>query len=889
MSVFSKLTLKNLRLNKTRTIVTIIGIMLSVALITVVAGMATSAQQTMIDVSAKRFGNYDICFGAGITEKDVSDILAHRNVINAYVEDEVGTALIPEYKNEKRPYVFIRSLSENAFGNCFSMPLKEGRYPKNSGEIVITQKFLKYSNKAFKVGDTITLEVGQRKLDDGTIIYSYTEMGATVNEKGEWVSLEKIDGVKKSYKIVGIADDYVSGVITIDASSPCADAYTMADLRNLTNESEIYVDLDTEGEKNYKSIGAEILGITEEQLDTLYDWDVTLTADEIEDIESQMRFDYFNANETLLTYKGYNLSDNTLNLLYSLGLFVIAIIVIASVFVIRNSFAISITEKTKLYGMFASVGATSGQIRRNVLFEGFVLGVIGIPIGILLGAGVVAGLLAIFNVVLVDLLQGNQLVYSVPLKAIIVSVLFAVVVIVFSTLSSAIRASRVSPIEAIRNSRDIKLKGNSKAYKTPKFITKLFGIGGVIAYKNLKRNKKKYRTTVISIIVSVALFITVSSIIDYFSIFIGEYHENMDHNISVQSYENYVNWEQANELLDVINDMEDTKIIRKQYDTYVEFRVDKYIGDYTMDSGYVYDDSGFRTNLCVMCLDDTEYNEVIENLGYKYEDVKDKAILWNTYSYYIENDEPQEKQLLDIKTGDILTGTSERMSMDDESVKIDFEVVVVDENTKTKEDRGKCFATLLVSEEWMKENIPAKQVSLYMDIYSEDADGTVEAIDALGYHGIYVANYDETAKIYNAISLVIKILTYGFIIVISLIGITNIFNTITTNMSLRKKEFAMLQSVGMTKKELNKMIGLESFMYGVKSLLIGLPLGIVGGIIALAIFQNARVDNVHYIFPWFAILVSIVFVLAVVWLIMRYSIKKAQQQNIIETIRNDNI
>ena len=889
MSVFSKLTLKNLRLNKIRTIVTIIGIMLSVALITVVAGMATSAQQTMIDISAKRLGNYDISFGVGITEKDVSDILAHRNVINTYVKDEVGTAFIPEYKNEKRPYVFIRSLSENAFGNCFSMPLKEGRYPKNSGEIVITQKFLKYSDNAFKVGDTITLEVGQRKLDDGTIIYPYTEMEATINEKGEWISLEKIDGVKKNYKIVGIADNYVSGVITVDEGSPCADAYTVADLRNLSNESEIFVDLDTEGEKKYKSIGAEILGITEEQFDKFYDLDVTLTADEIKDIEKQMKFAYYNANDTLLTYKGYNISDNTLKLLHSLLLFVIAIIVIASVFVIRNSFAISITEKTKLYGMFASVGATSGQIRRNVLFEGFILGVIGIPLGILLGVGVVAGLLAIFNVVLMELLQGNQLVYSVPLKAIIVSVLFAIVVIIFSTLSSAIRASRVSPIDAIRNSRDIKIKGKSKVYKTPKYITKLFGVGGVIAHKNLKRNKKKYRTTVVSIVVSVALFFTVSSIIDYFTIFIGKYHQSMDYNISVQSYENYVNWGQADELLEVIDDMEDTKIIRKQYETYVEFRVDEYMGKDTMESGYVYDDSGFRTNLSVMALDDVRYNEVIENLGYKYEDVKDKAILWNTYSYYIVNDEPQEKQFLDIKTGDILTGTSERMSMDDESVKIDFEVIVVDENTKTKKDIGKFFNTVLVSEEWMRENIPSKQVSLYMDIYSEDAYRTVEEIDSLGYHGIYVANHDETAKIYNAISLVIKILTYGFIIVISLIGITNIFNTITTNMSLRKKEFAMLQSVGMTKKELNKMIGLESFMYGIKSLLIGIPLGIVGGVIALSIFVNARVDNVHYIFPWFAILVSIVFVLAVVWVIMRYSIKKAQQQNIIETIRNDNI
>ena len=77
-------------------------------------------------------------------------------------------------------------------------------------------------------------------------------------------------------------------------------------------------------------------------------------------------------------------------MLLSLAVIIIVIIAISSIFVIRNSFAISITEKTKLYGMFASIGATSKQIRHNVLFEGFVLGIIGIPAGILLGVGVIA-------------------------------------------------------------------------------------------------------------------------------------------------------------------------------------------------------------------------------------------------------------------------------------------------------------------------------------------------------------------------------------------------------------------------------------------------------------------------------------------------------------------
>ena len=148
-------------------------------------------------------------------------------------------------------------------------------------------------------------------------------------------------------------------------------------------------------------------------------------------------------------------------------------------------------------------------------------------------------------------------------------------------------------------------------------------------------------------------------------------------------------------------------------------------------------------------------------------------------------------------------------------------------------------------------------------------------------------NVEKTANMYNAMTLVISIFAYGFIIVISLIGVTNIFNTITTNMRLRSKEFAMLKSIGMTKREFNRMIRLESLFYGVKSLIIGIPLGLLAG---LGIFKAFSINlATDFVVPYSAVAISIVFVFAVVWLIMRFSISKVQKQNIIETIRNDNI
>lgn len=175
-----------------------------------------------------------------------------------------------------------------------------------------------------------------------------------------------------------------------------------------------------------------------------------------------------------------------------------------------------------------------------------------------------------------------------------------------------------------------------------------------------------------------------------------------------------------------------------------------------------------------------------------------------------------------------------------------------------------------------------------MCINSTSCDKLQDDIYDLGYDNLSVMNIDQMIQTNNAVMLIMGIFIYGFIAVITLIGVTNIFNTISTNMRLRSKEFAMLKSVGMTKKEFNRMIRLESLFYGVKSLLIGIPLGILGGIGIFFAFGEGNLA-LDFVIPWKAIIISIVFVFVVVWMIMKYSVSKVGKQNIIETIRNDNI
>lgn len=900
MNTLNKLTLKNLKLNKSRTIVTIIGILLSTALITVVAGIAASGQQTMINAEINFSGNFDLFISGNATGEDVKEIKANRNVETVYINDYGDFVRIPNYKNDKKPYAYVQTLTPKAFTDCFNLPLKDGRYPENGSELVLTQSFINNSAKEYKVGDTITLEKGVRKTADGTVIpntnpygqeFVYEEqeiMGetsATVNEIEEHFEVES----SKKYKIVGILDEYYTRYFEPSDGGAYFPLLTAAESDDISKEGWLFVKYTDEGEKNYIQTTSQITGVSEERLREYLNDSRELEPDET-------KYNYFSVNTTLLSYKGYALSDNALQMFFTLAAIIIAIVIVASVFVIRNSFAISITEKTRLYGMLSSVGATSRQIRHNVLFEGFVLALIGIPLGILLGVGVVAILIQLLNVLLADMLNGTSFVYSVPVFAIVLAVALSLLTILFSTLGSAFRASKIAPIDAVRGNNDIKIKKKKqKAYKCPKFIKKLFGMGGEIAYKNLKRSKKKYRTTVISIVVSVAVFIGVSSFIQYGTEYSAKYYHEIDYNLSVDRVDFYKEFDEINADFETLSQLDGVENCRLEgiLGGYIK-RTDE-LKDVLTDDASIYNFTSAESDfyyLELLAFDDVTYKQKLKELGLDYNEVKDKGILINNFEYLDENEHLQKGELFKADKVKSLTVRESNDPANDEYYKtVDIETAKVYNSTPEalKHFRpSESDVYLLVSFDTLKNNYDIDYLSAGIYINAENANEFEETISNLnGGQTFAVYNVEKMANMYNAMTLVISIFAYGFIIVISLIGVTNIFNTITTNMRLRSKEFAMLKSIGMTKREFNRMIRLESLFYGIKSLIIGIPLGLLAG---LGIFKAFSINlATDFVVPYSAIAISIVFVFAVVWLIMRFSISKVQKQNIIETIRNDNI
>jgi putative ABC transport system permease protein len=123
---------------------------------------------------------------------------------------------------------------------------------------------------------------------------------------------------------------------------------------------------------------------------------------------------------------------------------------------------------------------------------------------------------------------------------------------------------------------------------------------------------------------------------------------------------------------------------------------------------------------------------------------------------------------------------------------------------------------------------------------------------------------------------------------ISLIAIANVFNTISTNIRLRRRELAMLRSIGMSERAFNKMMVFECIFYGMRALLLGLPIaGIISWLIYKGFVMAERTENFKFVFPFSSMAISAFSVLFIVFITMLYAIRRIKKENIIDALRND--
>lgn len=848
MNILNKLTIKNLKLNKKRSLGTIIGIILSVALICAVSNMVSSFRETLIQNAINESGYWHIRL-YNVSNDKLKRLKLNKDIDNIYTISEDGYAKLDTIKNEYKPYLKFYGMNKEAFNNL-EFKLIKGRFPKDDNEIIISEHLNKNGKANLKNDDEITVNVGDRV----TLEDDYVLNDSNPFDKGN--EIIKNPNTKK-YRVVGIIK---RPDVSFEPMS--APAYTTITTSTNKDNFSVFISLKNPRDKNSF---VELLGASN------YDEVVNMGI-------NNPRYDYTLNNE-LLRWEALKFSDSTFSMLLSIAEVVIFIIIFTSVFCIRNSFAISTTEKMRMYGMLSSVGATKKQIKKSVLTEGFILGLIAIPIGIICGIIAVFVLLKIVNLFLGDFLFNNidGMVFKVSFVAIIISIILGFVTIYFSAISSAKKASKVSPIDNLRNTNDIKI--SSKKLKTPKLIKNVFKTGGVLAYKNLKRSKKKYRTTVVSLTVSIFVFISMFTFINEGFKQSGNYYQNYDYNYRI-TFNN-------NSSMDEINEIRNLDSVNASYLVYYAKPsiliddISKINPKEPLECEYDKNDKCIKkyARLNIILLDDSTFKSYVKKVKGNYDYLKDKSILTDMYRFYDNKSKKEyEDRIYTYKSGD----TIDSKLLNDDNMSIDIGLVsnIMPYGFENVYSNG---GYIVLNNKYFN-NIDYYGADLMIDsLDTEQLTNNILNIDSeLNYYDM-----DEEAKAEKSIVIVISIFLYGFICVITLIGVTNIFNTITSNMELRQKEFAMLKSVGMTKKEFNHMINLETLFYSSKSLIYGSILGIIGSYFVHRAFAG-KIDT-QFVLPYKAILICILFVFIVVYMIMKYSMNKINKQNMIETIRKENI
>lgn len=886
MQILNRLTIRNLKLNKRRTIVTIIGIILATALLTAVATMAVSLKESVTLRSKKVDGDFHLLL-YDMTDKEKESVINNRQVESYYETHEVGYGVLDGCVNDSKPYVYIEALDSDTFEKA-EINVTSGRLPEDDSEIVISSHIKTNGGVKYNLGDKITFDIGDR-----------TYNGKKLYQNDTYREDEQLEAKQtKTYKVVGICDRLPYG--EEPRTAPGYSVITLANKADTSlNKSDIYLRFNKKALKDRYDLTADILGVDKTLFNKLNSG--KLEDKEIQTLKSQLdKTHSYYINNSLIKYEAFY--DSSVAFVYNMAAVVMVIIIITSAVCISNSFAIAINQKTKQYGMLASIGATPRQIRKNVFFEAAFMGVIGIVAGI--GGGLSASyiLVVLSNKMLIDTFE-MSIVYAPSLLGVLLSIVLAIVTIVLSALVPAIRASRMSPIMAINHSEDIKIK--SKSLKTPKLIGKVWGEGGVLAYKNMKRNKRKYRVITISIALSVSTFIALYGFMSLLTESVNRYaNDKIDLRVYMSSYKSMSVDEANKKVSNIVNrinnetNITDFTFARGFYASLKD--EPKYSSDYKEVNKY---EAGLAENngyyISIISLGNEEYGKYIKKLGISKETAQSGGILVdNTYQYINNGNDIKYFNIYDgYKAGDVLTyridTSNSSKSLDnskssDDTTLYDIRIVALSNERPFGYDNAyTSYGYLIVSDDYMNRIDTKNTDSTLLNINCDDPDKAQDIlVNEFNIGQNYIFNAAQERRNDEKLILTMKIFLYGFIAIVSLIGITNIFNTVTTGMELRGKEFAMLQSIGMTKKEFDKMIRLESVFYGSKALIIGV---VSGTILSYVIYISAGESQLKYTLPLLAIVMSVIVVIILLLGIMKYSIAQIRKQNIIETIRNENI
>ncbi|HWQ76852.1 MAG TPA: ABC transporter permease [Syntrophomonas sp.] len=843
MNIFNKVTLQGMKKSRTRTIVTVIGVILSAAMITAVATFAVSLQNYMVNGAIQKYGGWHVEF-LNVDSTFVQERTLDKGVANTATFKNIGYATLEGGENPDKPYLFIAGFNQGTF-DTLPVDLLSGRLPENSNEILVPAHVAANGGVKISVGDTLTLAVGTRQAGNETL-----------SQHDPYRSEEETltPTVEKTYTVVGICQRPAFE----ERSAPGYTLITTADTVAPTDSLSAFVTLEKPSQLRTYAGGA-------------------------------ARDHAYVLNDDVLRFMGLS-GDKTFNaLLYSVGGILVALIMLGSVFLIHNSFNISLNERTHQFGILMSVGATEKQLRNSVLFEGLCIGAIGIPIGILIGIPSIRLVLSLVAENFTNVLYDNvPLTLKVSVPALVAAAVISMITILLSAYIPAKKAASTPVMECIRQTNEVRVE--AKEIRISKFTERIYGLEGTLALKNFKRNKRRYRSIILSLTLSVVLFVSASAFGTYLNQVAEQSAVEMDGDILF-----YTRDMKESELFQLYDKLKTADGVYKSTDQAIStYSCEVNTSDLTSAFWDSYRESAgldgtsetVKLSMDVQFIEDDIYQNFIESLGLSTAEYAGQDAKMIIIGKQTEGIDMFTNRSMDF-TLSVESGEQTKM------ISTTFVDTYPLDPPPAERSEVKGYVFMVVAPHQMKPQFDAlgAPTKLGLTFWSENPAQSAAKMQTM----IEGAGITSGYNLYNVhaileqnrnILFIVNLFTVVFTIMISLIAVANVFNTISTNIKLRRRELAMLRCVGMSDRDFQRMMNFECAFYGMRTLLFGLP---IAGILCWLIYKGLIIGgaDIGFTFPWGSIGISVFSVFFVVFITMLYAISKIKRENIIDALRDD--
>lgn len=956
MDVLGTYTLRTLKLNRMRTAVTVVGVALATALILAVLTSALSLYGYVVAAEGSINGTYNAAAcdtdAAAVERASSSELVTE--VASLQIE---GYALVNS-ANTATPYVCVAGLSPEEGAaeelvELLSLRLAAGRMPASPDEIVLPQTLVTTGILDVAVGDEVMLDVGTRVDGEGERLGQRT---TTLSEEGSGKLAEHIEGAEpRTFTVCGFYENnnslsyvlgtfgsYVAGypAITVAGQTPAQVAAASAPDGADGGRDPLYLAwIGTRDPAAAMDIAVELLSSAESAV---------------------------SGNDSYNRLTSFSINQGFYVTLLGLVVIVLGIVMASSVMLIRNSFAISVAQRTRQFGLLSSIGATKRQLRGVVLREAAFLAAVGVPVGVLVGyagtAGVLWGAQGLISSWIADWWGANpadvELTLAFSPLALLVAVALSAVTVMLSARGPARRAASFTAIDAIRSAADVRIPRRAAA--GGRIAGRLFGVPGLVAAKSFRRDAKPRRATVAALTTGIALVTTAVLLGGYlnalFSTARPEVAAAQEGSYDIRYWftegdvEGYGDSRPTSEeacariagvegatratwglLLSAdalrVAGAPMPEVYSDAYGAYVDGMWEGLDAPLRDASGVDYE--LFNVSLCFV--EDGAYRAWLESEGLDADALMDPeapvAVAVNRIS---ANDGQRYSQIAPFsgKTGTVslVSEVVAGSSVDDAAYEtlasepgdpaayvgpdedpdraahwhgLEVEVgAVVDDSPWWI--GSTIVPTLLMPLSALEEAEPAlagEEAGVFRNAFwevwiaSDDPAATELALrDVLSTMGLSATRIDNMAAQMSsnvAMFSTMQIFIWALAVIVALIAATGAFNTMHTSVMLRKREFAVLRSVGMTRRGLYRMLAYECLMYAVRALLWAVPVAFaVSALLRQAC--SSTVDGMPFLLPW-ALLPATVGALALVGLACAYAVRKVDAGSPIEALRAEAI